>query len=83
MASTDKREIKMINGTVLLMKKTPLDLGSSQVLAPHETYEILGHKVILQLVSSVHGDQGLNFLNTFQKKFTPFLIVQSSYILCS
>nr|XP_016439144.1 PREDICTED: probable linoleate 9S-lipoxygenase 5 [Nicotiana tabacum] len=58
MASTDKREIKMINGTVLLMKKTPLDLGSSQVLAPHETYEILGHKVILQLVSSVHGDQG-------------------------
>ncbi|XP_009779646.1 putative linoleate 9S-lipoxygenase 5 [Nicotiana tabacum] len=58
MASTDKREIKMINGTVLLMKKTPLDLGSSQLLAPHETYEILGHKVILQLVSSVHGDQG-------------------------
>ncbi|KAJ8539445.1 hypothetical protein K7X08_013697 [Anisodus acutangulus] len=56
MASTGKRESKMINGTVLLTKKTRLDLGSSEVAAEHQAYEILGHKVILQLISSVHGD---------------------------
>lgn len=63
MGSSDKRESKMINGTVLLMKKTPLDLGSTELaVAQPQAYEILGHKVILQLISSVHGDdQGMNF----------------------
>ncbi|KAM3361190.1 hypothetical protein P3S68_016044 [Capsicum galapagoense] len=44
MASKGK---KMINGSVVLRKKTSLDLGSCDVA--HEAYEILGHKVILQL----------------------------------
>ncbi|PHT83983.1 hypothetical protein T459_12426 [Capsicum annuum] len=38
----------MINGSVVLRKKTPLDLGSCDVA--HEAYEILGYKVILQLL---------------------------------
>ncbi|XP_060173223.1 probable linoleate 9S-lipoxygenase 5 [Lycium barbarum] len=58
MASTGKCLNKMVNGTVLLMKKTPLDLGSSELAAAHQGYEIIGQKVILQLISSVHGDQG-------------------------
>ncbi|PHT57679.1 Linoleate 9S-lipoxygenase 2 [Capsicum baccatum] len=56
MASKGKKQ--MINGSVVLRKKTPLDLGSCDV-AHDEAYEILGHKVILQLISSsAHGDEG-------------------------
>ncbi|KAM3321688.1 putative linoleate 9S-lipoxygenase 5 isoform X2 [Capsicum chacoense] len=57
MASKGKKQ--MINGSVVLRKKTPLDLGSSCDVAHDEAYEILGHKVILQLISSsAHGDEG-------------------------
>ncbi|WMV11972.1 hypothetical protein MTR67_005357 [Solanum verrucosum] len=55
MASTCKLESKKINGTVVLVKKRALELVPSEVVQ-QQTYEILGDKVILQLISSVNGD---------------------------
>ncbi|KAG5626141.1 hypothetical protein H5410_011359 [Solanum commersonii] len=50
-----KLESKKINGTVVLVKKRALELVPSEVVQ-QQTYEILGDKVILQLISSVNGD---------------------------
>ncbi|KAF3656045.1 hypothetical protein FXO38_14385 [Capsicum annuum] len=65
MASKGKQ---MINGSVVLRKKISLDLGSCDAAATaHDVYEILGHKVILQLISSSHGYEGafmINILNS-------------------
>lgn len=62
MASTSKLESKKINGTVVLVKKRALELVPSEVVQ-QQTYEILGDKVILQLISSVNGDSGDYFFH--------------------
>lgn len=76
MASISKVEKKKINGTVVLIKKRPLDLVPSEVVQQQAAYEILGHKVTLQLISSFTGDSG-DFL--FQKISTFYASLYLSF----
>lgn len=72
MASISKVEKKKINGTVVLIKKRPLDLVPSEVVQQQAAYEILGHKVTLQLISSFTGDSG-DFFFPFSSIFRHLL----------
>lgn len=47
---------KKIKGTVVLMKKNVLDFNDFNATFLDRVHELLGKKVYLQLVSSVHGD---------------------------
>lgn len=71
MASTSKFESRKINGTVVLIKKKPLELVPSGVVQ-QQAYEILGDKVTLQLISSVNGDSG-------DSVFQNFLVLRGGY----
>lgn len=64
MASASTPENKKINGTIVLIKKRALELVPSEVVQ-HQAYEILGHKVTLQLISSVIEDSG-DYFSLFQ-----------------
>lgn len=51
-------EIKMIKGTVLLMRKNLLDFNDLKASLVDKFAEFRGHKISLQLISAVNGDPG-------------------------
>lgn len=70
----DQNNKKKIKGWVVLMKKNVLDLNDFNASLQDDCQELLGKKVSMQLVSSVHGDPG-----TYQPKKTIFLVIIDSF----